>query len=86
MLQLSRRKFLSGLFAAPAIIAIDRLMPVKALWTPPPILWPLEPFDTGPIWTPDKWVVPPPSIADWQRSVMTAVARYHDDMDYLTPS
>lgn len=31
MTQLSRRGFLSGLFAAPAIIALDRLMPVKAL-------------------------------------------------------
>lgn len=36
MLNLSRRRFLSGLFAGPAIIAIDRLMPVKALITPPP--------------------------------------------------
>jgi hypothetical protein len=31
MLHLSRRKFLTGLFAAPAVIAINRLMPVKAL-------------------------------------------------------
>lgn len=30
----SRRKLLTGLFAAPAIIAYDRLMPVK-LWVPP---------------------------------------------------
>lgn len=31
MLTISRRKFLTCLFAAPAIIAIDRLMPVKVL-------------------------------------------------------
>ena len=82
MLHLSRRKFLSGLFAAPAVIAIDRLMPVNAL--KPRLLWPIEPFDTGPIFIPHTWV--PPSISEYQRSVMVAIAKYHDDMDYLTPS
>lgn len=33
---LTRRFFLSGLIAAPAVIAADRLMPVK-LWKPPRI-------------------------------------------------
>lgn len=36
--QLSRRSFLTGLVAAPAIIAIERLMPVKALHVPPRIV------------------------------------------------
>ena len=31
---IQRRSFLMGLVAAPAVIAIDRLMPVK-LWVPP---------------------------------------------------
>ena len=31
MILLTRRNLLRGLFAAPAIIAIDRLMPVRAL-------------------------------------------------------
>jgi hypothetical protein len=33
MLDLSRRSLLRGLFAAPAIVAADRIMPVK-LWKP----------------------------------------------------
>jgi hypothetical protein len=34
----NRRSFLRGLFAAPAIIAVDRLMPIKAQ----PLLWGIE--------------------------------------------
>ena len=41
---ISRRGFLTGLIAAPAIVHAGNLMPVKAVnwWGPP--LWPLRPF------------------------------------------
>ena len=32
-LALSRRSFLAGLLAAPAIVGIDRLMPVRSVWS-----------------------------------------------------
>lgn len=34
MIETSRRAFLRGMFAAPAIVAVQNLMPVKSLWVP----------------------------------------------------
>src|SRR5215212_5400681 len=39
MIDLTRRSLLRGLFAAPAIVAVNNIMPVK-LWVPPtPVPW-----------------------------------------------
>jgi hypothetical protein len=40
MALLTRRSLLRGLFAAPAIVAVGNIMPVK-LWRPEPIDWEL---------------------------------------------
>ncbi len=37
MIDLTRRSLLRGLFAAPAVVAVQNIMPVK-LWVPPPAL------------------------------------------------
>ena len=55
---LARRQFLTGLFAAPAIIAADRLMPVKSFkLRGPPILL---------TYTDDLWFLP----AGFQRGLI----------------